>query len=120
MIIRWCLGVERNGSWFKGGRTQVHDQKGGSGNEYKGSKAELRGGDGIGWTGEPGRPCAEHCTAARPVSRPVTAPCPGRTTSSDFPGLEATEDGHQRPPLGQVRCLDLAGCEILQPFKGGS
>ena len=21
MIVRWCMGVERNGSWSKGGRT---------------------------------------------------------------------------------------------------
>ena len=28
MIVRWCVGVRRNGSWFKGGRNTVQDQKG--------------------------------------------------------------------------------------------
>lgn len=27
MIIRWCMGVKRNGSWFKGGRSGIQDQK---------------------------------------------------------------------------------------------
>jgi hypothetical protein len=27
MIIRWCMGVNANGSWFKGGRSGVQDQK---------------------------------------------------------------------------------------------
>ena len=28
MIIRWCIGVKRNGSWFNGDRTGDQDQKG--------------------------------------------------------------------------------------------
>jgi len=28
MIIKWCMGVKRNGSWFKGDRTCDQDQKG--------------------------------------------------------------------------------------------
>jgi hypothetical protein len=31
MIIRWCMGVKRNGSWSKGDRTGDQDQKGRSG-----------------------------------------------------------------------------------------
>lgn len=27
MIIRWCMGVQRNGSWFKGDRTRAQDQE---------------------------------------------------------------------------------------------
>jgi hypothetical protein len=52
MIIRWCPGVKRNGSWFKGGRTEVHDQKGGSGKtDIRDSRRDYAG-TGIERTGE--------------------------------------------------------------------
>ena len=49
MIVRWWMGVKRNGSWFKGDRTGDQDQKGRSAKtDIKGSselmsKCELAG-----------------------------------------------------------------------------
>jgi hypothetical protein len=42
MIIRWCMGVKRNGSWFKGDRTGGQDQEGRSGKTGKLDPARSR------------------------------------------------------------------------------